>query len=51
VAAAAGDSTKKVIADRIGISVATVDFHFRNISRKVGAHTRAGILTITYAIT
>lgn len=45
VAAALGDSTVKIIGDKLGISPRTVDWHFRKIFKKVSAHTRAGVIS------
>lgn len=43
IALGAGD---KEIADMLGISVETVDFHVREIMKKLGAKTRAHAVAI-----
>jgi DNA-binding CsgD family transcriptional regulator len=48
IAAAISDSPRKEIAQKMGVSVPTVDFHFRNIFKKVSAHSRAGAVAATY---
>jgi DNA-binding CsgD family transcriptional regulator len=47
IAAALGDSPRKTIADELGISIKTVDFHFKNIFKKISTRTRAGVVCAT----
>jgi len=42
------DLLDKTIADRLSISIATMNVHRGNIERKIGCHSKAGIVAFAY---
>lgn len=42
------DLPDKLIADRISVSIHTVAIHRQNIERKIGCHSKAGIVTFAF---
>ena len=44
VTASLTDLPRKAIADSLEISESTLDFHFKNIFKKIGVHSRVGML-------
>ena len=42
------DLPDKIIADKLGISLNTVNVHISNIEKKIGCHSKAGITAFAY---